>query len=67
MDPMYTNYGVKTPVNANVSSNGAWWQAILEKGFAKFNVNYAQLNSGFPGGAFRMLTNMPVRSYMSPE
>jgi hypothetical protein len=21
----YTNFGVKSPVNANVSPNGAWW------------------------------------------
>lgn len=24
-DPGYTNYGVKTPENAKMSSNGAWW------------------------------------------
>ena len=24
-DPRYTNFGVKTPFNSNVSNNGAWW------------------------------------------
>ena len=25
MDKRYTNYGVKSPINADVSPNGAWW------------------------------------------
>jgi hypothetical protein len=25
MDPKYTNYGVKAPVNSQMSANGAWW------------------------------------------
>jgi len=36
-----------------MSKNGAWWIPILEKAFAKFNVNYAQLNYGDPGVALR--------------
>jgi len=23
--PLYNNYGVKTPINAQMSENGAWW------------------------------------------
>jgi hypothetical protein len=25
MDPGYTNYGIKKPVNSKMSANGAWW------------------------------------------
>ena len=28
-------------INASVSQNGAWWLPILEKAYAKMNVNYA--------------------------
>jgi hypothetical protein len=29
------------------SHNGAWWLPILEKAFAKFNVNYLNMDGGF--------------------
>lgn len=39
---------VDQPVNSMVSPNGAWWLVILEKAYAKFNVNYANLDGGTP-------------------
>jgi len=36
-------------INSQMSVNKAWWQPILEKAYAKFNVNYSNLNSGNPG------------------
>jgi len=36
-------------MNAQMSVNKAWWQPILEKAYAKFNVNYSNLNGGNPG------------------
>ena len=30
------------------SKNGAWWGPIIEKAYAKFSVNYANLNAGMP-------------------
>ena len=50
-------------LNNGVSPNGAWWLVILEKAMAKLNVNYANLNLGFPGEAFRALTGMPTSYY----
>jgi len=49
-------------VNANVSPNGAWWQVILEKAYAKYNLNYSNLNGGLASVALRELTGMPTAS-----
>ena len=37
-----------TPINADVSTNDAWWMPILEKAYAKYNVFYANINGGTP-------------------
>ena len=42
----YYESGVKFPTNSGMSEYGAWWLPILEKAYAKFNVNYSSLNSG---------------------
>ena len=62
-DPKYTDYGIKTTVNAGPSRFGAWWVPILEKAYAKFNQNYAQLSGGSPEQSLRELTGMPVETY----
>ena len=63
MRPGYTNYGIKKPYNANQGTQGSWWQALLEKAYAKFNVNYNQLTSGDEFVALKELTNMPTKKY----
>jgi hypothetical protein len=55
------------PVNSKPSPAGAWWLVLLEKAFAKLNINYTQLNSGVPGAALRALTGMPVSSHQSNQ
>jgi len=50
-----------------MSVNKAWWLPILEKAYAKFNVNYATLNGGNPSQALRELTGMPVEMYDSSK
>jgi hypothetical protein len=64
-DKRYTNFGEILPVNSRPSTNGAWWVPILEKAYAKFNMNYAQLNGGLPEQALRELSGMPVVNYDS--
>jgi len=46
-------------LNSQASHDDAWWLVMLEKAFAKMYVNYANLNIGYPGEAFRAMTNMP--------
>jgi len=47
------------------SPDGAYWLVILEKAFAKLNVNYINLTAGLPGDALRSMTGMPVVEYIS--
>ena len=64
-DRRYTNFGVKSAVNARPSANGAWWVPLLEKAYSKFNQSYSNMDGGQPEQALRELTGMPVRSYDS--
>ena len=57
----------KTPLNANISRNKAWWMPILEKAYAKYNVNYVNIHGGLPVQAFRDLTGMPAVGYYTNE
>jgi calpain-15 len=52
-----------TPVNARPSSQGAWWLVILEKAYAKMNLNYANLDGGMQYEAMRALTGQPIVIY----
>jgi calpain-15 len=45
-----------TPVNARPGSMGAWWPVLLEKAYAKMNLNYANIDGGMPYEAMRALT-----------
>jgi len=45
---------------ARKGTTGSWWLPILEKSFAKVNVNYSNLNGGWMVEAWRQMTNMPV-------
>lgn len=51
------------PVNARPSLGGGWWLPLLEKAYAKVNVNYENLDYGDGRSgveALRALTGMPV-------
>jgi len=41
-------------------TSGSWWVPILEKSFAKVNVNYSNLSGGWMVEAWRQMTNQPV-------
>jgi len=50
-------------VNNGPSADGAWWLVLLEKAMAKLNVNYTNLDLGFPGQAMRALTGKPSTNH----
>jgi hypothetical protein len=52
-----------TPINARPSSQGAWWLVVLEKAYAKLNLNYANLDGGLQYEAMRALTGQPIIFY----
>lgn len=59
-------YSTQYPlVNSKPPPSGAWWLVMLEKAFAKLNVNYTNINGGSPGQALRALTGMPVSEHDS--
>lgn len=51
------------PYNVRPSQAGAWWMPIVEKAYAKVNVNYAQLNGGTQTESFAGLSGMPTQSF----
>lgn len=53
------------PVNARPAPNGAWWLVLLEKAYAKMNLNYVNLESGMQHEAMRALTGQPVVMYQT--
>jgi hypothetical protein len=53
-----------TMINARPSKNSGWWLPLLEKAYAKANVNYENLDRGnglSQLGALRQLSAMPVQ------
>ena len=52
---------------ARPSQAGAWWLPILEKAYAKFNLNYGAIESGSTIEAFRDLTGMPTQKWTVDE
>lgn len=52
-------------LNNGPSKDNAWWLVILEKAMAKLNVNYANLDAGYPAEAFRTLAGCPTEVHQS--
>lgn len=49
---------------AKPSSDGGWWVPLVEKAFAKVNVNYEMISSGTQAEAARFLTGSPAREFI---
>jgi hypothetical protein len=49
-----------------MKGNNEWWLVLLEKAYAKMNVNYANLNKGTAGEALTTITGYPT-SYYGPD
>ena len=53
--PVYSHQ----PAFAKPSPDGGWWLPLIEKAFAKVNVNYEMISSGTQAEAARFLTGFP--------
>jgi len=62
IDDLFPIYG-NTPAFANPTQDGGWWLPLLEKAYAKVNVNYEQISSGSHAEAARFLTGAPSREF----
>lgn len=54
-------------IHAQLAKSRAWWMIILEKAYAKLNMNYANLDGGFGEESLRALTGMPIDQYFTAD
>lgn len=59
--PVYSN----KPAFAKPTPDGGWWLPLLEKAFAKANVNYEAISSGTQAEAAQFLTGAPSQEFNS--
>ena len=52
-------------LNTNMSPNGAWWVPLAEKAFAKYFVNYENMDGGNMVESMSVLTGMPTKTISS--
>ena len=57
--PIYNNQ----PAFVKPTSDGGWWLPLLEKAYAKANVNYEMISSGRQAEAARFLSGSPAREF----
>jgi hypothetical protein len=48
---------------AKTSPDGGWWLPLLEKAYAKVNINYERLGLGWMSEAVKVLTGAPSYKY----
>jgi hypothetical protein len=53
------------PFFAKQSGDGGWWMPLLEKAYAKINVNYETIGFGWMSEAARIVTGAPSYRYTS--
>lgn len=54
-------------LNNSPSPDGAFWLSLLEKAFAKLNVNYTNINGGVASEALRLMTGKPAVDYNTKD
>lgn len=64
VDDLFPTYGNKVAF-AKPTQDGGWWVPLLEKAYAKVNVNYESVSSGSHAEAARFLTGAPTREFMT--
>ena len=57
--PIYNNQ----PAFVKPTKDGGWWLPLLEKAYAKVNINYEMISSGSQVEAARFLTGAPAKTF----
>ena len=61
--PVYSHI----PAFAKPSIDGGWWLPLIEKAYAKANVNYEMLTTGTQSEASQFLTGAPTKDFKSNQ
>ena len=64
IDDLFPAYSHR-PAFAKPSTDNGWWLPLLEKAFAKVNVNYEMISTGTHAEAARFLTGAPAKEFES--
>jgi hypothetical protein len=64
VDDLFPTYDNR-PAFVQPTSDGGWWMPLLEKAYAKVNVNYEMISSGAAAEAARFLTGAPARDFQT--
>lgn len=62
VDDLFPTYN-NQPAFSKPSQDGGWWMPLIEKAYAKVNINYEMINSGQQSEAARFLTGAPAEDY----
>ena len=62
VDDLFPTYN-NVPAFAQPTPDGGWWMPLLEKAYAKVNINYEMITSGSQTDAARFLTGAPSQEY----
>lgn len=62
IDDLFPTFSNKVAF-AKPTSDGGWWVPLLEKAYAKVNVNYETISSGTLSDAARFLSGAPARDF----
>ena len=64
VDDLLPTYNNKVAF-AKPTDDGAWWLPLLEKAYAKVNINYEMTSSGKASEAFSFLTGAPAKDFLT--
>lgn len=62
VDDLFPTYN-NQPAFSKPSQDGGWWMPLVEKAYAKVNINYEMITSGQQSEAARFLTGAPSQDF----
>jgi len=62
VDDLFPTYN-NQPAFAKPTPDGGWWVPLLEKAYAKVNINYEMINGGSQAEVARFFTGAPAQEF----